>query len=63
MNVIENKYMFSHSMRCGIRPFDEARSVLEGLSEETKVKSEKPDILYLCHSLSLEVVNLTQCMY
>ncbi|KAK2154008.1 hypothetical protein LSH36_279g02070 [Paralvinella palmiformis] len=46
--------------RCGIRPFDEARSVLEGLSEETKVKSEKPDILYLCHSLSLEVVNLTQ---
>ncbi|XP_071794327.1 endonuclease 8-like 1 [Asterias amurensis] len=58
--------------RMGIAPFEKARNVLEGLSEEPpdvkvkvkgrdlKIKVEEPavDILHLCHIVPLEVINL-----
>ena len=56
----------------GIAPFEKARNVLQGLSEEPpdvkvkvkgrdlKIKVEEPsvDILHLCHIVPLEVINL-----
>ena len=57
---------FSH--RLGIPPFEKARSVLEGLSlsppdakpgkNSKKGSREEPDILHLCHTVPLEVVNM-----
>ena len=35
-----------------------ARTVLEPLLNSVEVKSEKPDLLELCHIVAMEVVNL-----
>ncbi|XP_013389919.1 endonuclease 8-like 1 [Lingula anatina] len=44
--------------RLGIPPFEGARSVLEPLTHDSKVKKEIPDILELCNILPHEVINL-----
>ncbi|VDI02804.1 endonuclease VIII-like 1 [Mytilus galloprovincialis] len=60
-NGIGNYLRAEICYRAGIPPFQDARSVLEPLLTETnevKIKSEKPDILQLCHLLPNEVINL-----
>ena len=54
--------------RLSIPPFEKARTVLEGLSEEPPdvkpmkggkgkgKKGEEPDLLHLCHTVPLEVI-------
>ncbi|KAK6179630.1 hypothetical protein SNE40_011944 [Patella caerulea] len=54
--------------RAGVRPFDQARAVLEELvdtncSGDTKVKKENGDVLDLCNRLALEVVQLGSTVY
>lgn len=53
-NYLRAEVLYRH----GTPPFVSARSVLEPLVAEVKVKSEKPDILELCHKAAMEVVNL-----
>ncbi|XP_052100543.1 endonuclease 8-like 1 [Mytilus californianus] len=60
-NGIGNYLRAEICYRGGIPPFQDAKSVLEPLLTETnevKIKSEKPDILQLCHLLPNEVINL-----
>ena len=45
-------------LRNGTPPFMCARTVLEPLLNSVEVKSEKPDLLELCHLVAMEVVNL-----
>ncbi|XP_050401786.1 endonuclease 8-like 1 [Patella vulgata] len=54
--------------RAGVRPFDQARAVLEELvdtncSGDTKIKKENGDVLELCNRLALEVVQLGATVY
>ena len=56
--ILWNDILF---IRAGIKPFQSARSVLEPLvttDTDIKIKSEKPDILQLCHLLTNQVLNL-----
>lgn len=60
-NGIGNYLRAEICYRAGIKPFQSARSVLEPLVTtdiDIKIKSEKPDILQLCHLLTNQVLNL-----
>jgi len=44
--------------RCGIKPFDPARKVLEIVKAESDVKKEEPDLISLCNIVTKEVLAL-----
>lgn len=57
-NGIGNYLRAEICYRAGIKPFQSARSVLEPLLAVSKVKSEEPDVLLLCHVVANEVLTL-----
>ncbi len=62
---IDSFHFFVYRLK--IPPFEKARTVLEGLSIEPpdakpgktgKKGKDEPDILHLCHTVPLEVLNI-----